>query len=485
MKRHILLLPIFALVSVLGWGTPNITKEYINFSPLRNLIQLPTNEVRNLFQDKEGYIWIATYNGLVRYDGYSTKVYHAEPNGSEKSIDGFINAIAEDYQCNLWIGTHNGLYKLNKKNDKIENISLPHPQVTNVETVTCTHKGSVWVGTNKGLFIKKESEANFTQYKFETNIDVKSILEDKRGQIWIGTWSQGLYRYDPTRNKLYTYQNVCPGNSAHVIFQDKDENIWIGTWRYGLLKMQNPYDMQHYGFVRYTHDENNPSSIADNIIYSITQDRNTGKLWIGSRSALSIMESENGTFTNYYPSDKSGHLPFNEVDALLSTADGLMWVGMLGGGIRVANTNTRKFSLNSLKSIRNIFPSASVRAICPIDQNWLWISIMGFGFVKYNMQSHEVTPYNQIPAFRSLPPVSTVNEIIRLREKGEFCFATWDDGLWIFNGEKVEEININSYPQLTDVCIYSVLEDNKRNIWLGTRSGIFFTHSPKKNVRTE
>ena len=367
MKRHILLLPIFAIVSVLGWGTPNITKEYINFSPLRNLIQLPTNEVRNLFQDKEGYIWIATYNGLVRYDGYSTKVYHAEPNGSEKSIDGFINAIAEDYQCNLWIGTHNGLYKLNKKNDKIENISLPPPQVTNVETVTCTHKGSVWVGTNKGLFIKKESEANFTQYKFETNIDVKSILEDKRGQIWIGTWSQGLYRYDPTRNQLYTYQNVCPGNSAHIIFQDKNENIWIGTWRYGLLKMQNPYDMQHYEFVRYTHDENNPSSIADNIIYSITQDRNTGKLWIGSRSALSIMESENGTFTNYYPSDKSGHLPFNEVDALLSSADGLMWVGMLGGGIRVANTKTRKFSLNSLKSIRNIFPSASVRAICPID----------------------------------------------------------------------------------------------------------------------
>lgn len=480
MKRHILLLPIFAIVSVLGWGTPNITKEYINFSPLRNLIQLPTNEVRNLFQDKEGYIWIATYNGLVRYDGYSTKVYHAEPNGSEKSIDGFINAIAEDYQCNLWIGTHNGLYKLNKKNDKIENISLPHPQVTNVETVTCTHKGSVWVGTNKGLFIKKESEANFTQYKFETNIDVKSILEDKRGQIWIGTWSQGLYRYDPTRNQLYTYQNVCPGNSAHIIFQDKNENIWIGTWRYGLLKMQNPYDMQHYGFVRYTHDENNPSSIADNIIYSITQDRNTGKLWIGSRSALSIMESENGTFTNYYPSDKSGHLPFNEVDALLSSADGLMWVGMLGGGIRVANTKTRKFSLNSLKSIRNIFPSASVRAICPIDQNWLWISIMGFGFVKYNMQSHEVIPYNQIPAFRSLPPVSTVNEIIRLREKGEYCFATWDDGLWIFNGEKVEEININSYPQLTDVCIYSVLEDKQKNIWLGTRSGIFLLTPQRK-----
>lgn len=119
MKRHLLLYPIFTLISIFAWGNSTISTEYINFSPLRNLIQLPTNEVRNLFQDKEGYIWIATYNGLVRYDGYSTKVYHAGPEGSEKSIDGFINTIAEDYQCNLWIGTHNGLYKLNKKNDKI------------------------------------------------------------------------------------------------------------------------------------------------------------------------------------------------------------------------------------------------------------------------------------------------------------------------------------------------------------------------------
>lgn len=480
MRQHFLLFLMLIIISTLGWGTPVNTKGPIHFSPLKSLIQLPTNEVRNLFQDREGYIWIATYNGLVRYDGYSTQVYHAGAEGTQKSIDGFINTLTEDYQCNLWIGTHNGLYKLNKRNNKIEKISLPHPQVTNVEAVTCTRNGTIWVGSNKGLFIKKNNSTNFIQYKTATNIDVKSILEDKQGHIWIGTWSHGLFRYDPTHRKFYSYKNIGSSPSAHVIFQDKDENIWIGTWRYGLLKMKKPYDMQHYEFIRYTHDKNNPSSIADDIIYAITQDKNTGKIWIGSRSALSVMESEDGTFTNYYPSDKSGHLPFNEVDALLSSTDGLMWVGMLGGGIRVANTNARKFNLNSLKAIRDIFPSASVRAICPIDKNWLWISIMGFGFVKYNIQSHEVIPYSQIPAFKNLQPVSTVNEIIRLKGKGEFCFATWDDGLWIFDGEKVEKINIDTYPKLTDVCVYSVLEDNRNNIWLGTRSGIFLLDTQKK-----
>lgn len=88
MKRHFLLYSIFTIISIFAWGNSTISSDYINFSPLRNLIQLPTNEVRNLFQDKEGYIWIATYNGLVRYDGYSTKVYHAEPDGGENRLMG-------------------------------------------------------------------------------------------------------------------------------------------------------------------------------------------------------------------------------------------------------------------------------------------------------------------------------------------------------------------------------------------------------------
>lgn len=480
MKRFFLVFQIYTLFSIYGWGTPSLSVGALNFNPPKNLIQLPTNEIRNLFQDKEGYIWIATYNGLVRYDGYSTQIYHADSDGTEKAIDGFINIVAEDNQSNLWIGTHNGLYRLNKKYEKIEKIHLPNPQVSNIEAVACTREGTVWAGSNKGLFVKKKNEKNFTLYKTTQDIDVKSLLEDKRGHIWIGTWNQGLFRYDPVQQQLYTYKNVCSRNSAHIIFQDRDENIWIGTWRCGLLKMQNPYDMQHYGFIRYTHDKNNPLSIADNIIYAITQDKNTGKIWVGSRSALSIMESENGIFTNYYPSDKSGHLPFNEVDALLSSKDGLMWVGMLGGGIRVANTNTRKFNLNTLKNVRNIFPSVSVRAICPIDNNWIWIGIMGFGFAKYNMKTQEFIPYKQIRAFQKLPFISTVNEIIQLKNNGEYCFATWDDGLWIFDGEKVEEINIESYPQLTDVCIYSVYEDSKTNIWLGTRSGIFLLDKQKK-----
>ena len=77
---------------------------------------------------------------------------------------------------------------------------------------------------------------------------LKCVVEDRKGQIWIGTWEQGLLRYSPQEELYYTYDGINPGNSAHVIFQDEAGNIWIGTWRYGLVKLINPYDSEHFSF---------------------------------------------------------------------------------------------------------------------------------------------------------------------------------------------------------------------------------------------
>ena len=93
-------------------------------------MNFPTNEVRKLFQDSQGYRWISTYNGLLRYDGYSIVVYKPDGVNHGRSIDSFVNMVAEDKENNLWIGTHNGLYVLPKETDGIEKISFM--QVTEI-----------------------------------------------------------------------------------------------------------------------------------------------------------------------------------------------------------------------------------------------------------------------------------------------------------------------------------------------------------------
>lgn len=291
---------------VLLWADNKVNTYH--FKSISTSVNFPTNEVRKLFQDSQGYIWISTYNGLLRYDGYSIVVYKPDGVNHGRSIDSFVNMVAEDKENNLWIGTHNGLYVLHKETDEIEKIISPLLQVSNVESILYASNGDLWVGSNKGLFRRKAGSRTFD---CEKNMDIKSVVEDRKGQIWIGTWEQGLLRYSPQEELYYTYDGINPGNSAHVIFQDEAGNIWIGTWRYGLVKLINPYDSEHFSFKTFRNIKGNSHSLLDNIIYAIAQDKNSGKLWIGSRSGVSILEDESGdgNFTNIVPGNLQGDLP--------------------------------------------------------------------------------------------------------------------------------------------------------------------------------
>lgn len=477
--KYILWVIYFFCFPVFLWAD-NKADSY-HFKSISTSVNFPTNEVRKLFQDSQGYIWISTYNGLLRYDGYSIVVYKPDGVNHGRSIDSFVNMVTEDKDNNLWIGTHNGLYVLHKETDEIEKIISPLLQVSNVESVFYASNGDLWVGSNKGLFRRKAGSRTFD---CEKNMDIKSIIEDRKGQIWIGTWEQGLLRYHPEEDHYYTYEGINPNNSAHVIFQDEAGNIWIGTWRYGLVKLVDPYDPEHFSFKTFQNDKGNPHSLLDNIIYTIAQDKNSKKLWIGSRSGVSILEDESGegSFTNIVPGNRQGDLPFNEVNSLLCSNDGLMWLGMLGGGVCTVNTNKFRFNYNPLESLRDHCPTSSVRSVCQEKNGNLWMGIMGFGLVLWDKERQTAIPYRFHPVLKKMGYTSTVNDIIYRKTTDELCFATWDDGVWFYNVKAGEAhvLNTTTNPELTDICIYSLLEDSKGNLWLGTRSGVFILDTEQR-----
>lgn len=477
-KRYISLLACTLLFTSNLWAKG---KDVFHFKPLTTTINFPTNEVRKLYQDSEGYIWISTYNGLLRYDGYSIVMYKPDGVNHGHSIDSFVNVVTEDKNNNLWIGTHNGLYVLHKVTDEIEKIVSPVLQVCNVEAILFSRNGDLWVGGNKGLFHRKAGEQSFKQ---EQEVDVKSIMEDSRGHIWIGTWEQGLLRYDPDKQKYYTYSGINPNNSSHVLFQDEAENIWVGTWRYGLVKLVNAYDMDHFSFRTYKHIDGDDHSLLDNIIYSIAQDRTSKKIWIGSRSGVSIMESDeaNGSFTNFKPGNRQSDLPFNEVNSLMCSNDGLMWVGMLGGGVCTVNTGKSRFNYDPLECMREYCPTSSVRSVFQGDNGLIWMGIMGYGLVCYDKEKQIITPYKNHSVLKSMNYTSTVNDILYRKRTGELCFATWDDGIWFYDEKagKAHVLNAQTHPELNDICIYSLLEDTHGNLWIGTRSGVYVLNTKQE-----
>ena len=399
-------------------------KNYsFQFEPVVSQKSFPTNEIRKLYQDRDGYIWIPTYKGLLRYDGYTVSTYNMEGSGHKSFINKYVNVVEEDYDHNLWIGTNNGLYVLNKINGEIQKIEKTLLETSAVEAIVTFSDGDIWVGGSKGLYRRKSKDSSFVEVN--KSLDVKSIKDDK-GYIWVGGWERGLLRYDPKTDSSYVYPPVTKNNSPHVIFQDSRGTIWVGTWNCGLVKLLAPYDMERFSYVNYTYRVGNPHSLLDDIIYAIAEDRNSGKLWIGSRSGLSILESEEGegVFTNILPGNSRYDLPFNEVNSIICTKEGLMWLGMLGGGVYVANTDRFRFNYDPLEKVREKFLTSSVRSIYQDEKGLLWMGIMGFGLIIYDREEGTFVSGSNHPVLKQMAYNSVVNGIIKRCATNEICMAT-------------------------------------------------------------
>lgn len=438
--------------------------------------QLPSNEVRKLYQDSEGYIWIPTYNGLARYDGYNVVNYGLN-NGINKSFNSYLNAVVEDDEKGLWIAAEDGIFKLDKMTGELFNYTDSILKKNNAVAIVFDSNKTLWVGGNKGLFRKKK-DGGFERMEFKDSmgneiLHVNSIMEDSNQNLWITSWEQGLYRYNINTGQFYSYIDPIL-KTSYVVYEDSRHTFWVGTWGKGLLKLSTPYAVHSMEYVQYAHDEHIATSLIDDIIYDISED-DMSRLWVGGRSGLSILSKEDNKFENYIPDGNYGSLPYNEVNSILHTRDGLMWIGMLGGGLCRAQSHQAKYEVNRLDYIKQKYKTNSVRSICHVGENELWMGIMGRGIVKYNLQNRTEVNYVDVPELNHLPYPSTVNSIVKRRNRNEICFGTWCAGVFFYDEDKhkVSMLNQSVNEKLGDNCIYALLEDSDNNLWIGTRNGLY------------
>ncbi|GHU93373.1 hybrid sensor histidine kinase/response regulator [Bacteroidia bacterium] len=462
----------FALLSLIFFYTLAVVKAE-DWHPIQVITTshgLPTDEVRQVYQDKDGYIWIATNDGLCRYDGYQLKTYKTNLYAPELLSSNKLTAIAEDGNHNLWIGTANGLNILHKITGKITQPDNKNLRGNNVQAILTTKDNQVWVGTNAGLHRYDAKNKTFISnedigagYPLQTS-DIKSLIEDSEGNIWMGTWSEGITRYNPAEKRFYAYPPINAGNSAHVIFEDNSHNIWVGSWDYGLFRLENPYNLQQVKYIAYRHEQNNPHSLSDNIIYSLSQDLNTAALWVGTRSGLSVWNGKDNTFTNHLPNHSAQSLPYNEINSILRDNSGLMWLGSLGGGVSVVNTRQTVFEQYPLEDVKKVMSSNSVRSIYIDKAGKKWLGIGSYGLVTDGKN------------FERNPITSTVYQTIQTSKNNAYWFATYGQGLFIFDPhlatDKVQNIRVNTHTWLSSDCVFSLTEDSNGVLWIGTLEGI-------------
>ncbi|RZJ26679.1 MAG: hybrid sensor histidine kinase/response regulator, partial [Haliea sp.] len=309
---------------------------------------LSQSTVLAIHKDSRGYMWFGTRDCLNRYDGRNIKVYKTDPN-NPSSISGndYIYAIHEDQAKTLWIGTQSGLNRFIPETDSFERILLSktNPQSISdiiVLSIASGNNGRIWFGTNNGLnLLKNPSSRAFRKFFKKDGLAgdaIYTVMEDSKGNVWVGTTSgltlmtptpeKDKYRFTTFRHSVTDSKSIS-SNSVKTIVEDKSGNIWIGTDTEGL----NLFVPESNSFIRFKHDPLNPNSLSNNIIRKILL-HNNGNLWIATMNGLNVMDLKTRKFVVHkHDSDNNKSLSDNSIKDIYQDNHGSVWIGTMFGGV--------------------------------------------------------------------------------------------------------------------------------------------------------
>ncbi len=375
---------------------------FSNLSLKNGLSQLT---VLCIHQDKQGYMWFGTRNGLNRFDGYNFNVFLNKPGDSTSISNNHILAIAEDASGYLWIGTNNGLNRLDVTTNTFKrylhnsknNNSLTHNMIA---SLFIDSKGNVWVGTDNGLNLYRAVTDDFERINpdnFFSNNTINSITETHDNRLVLGTMYQGVAIMDTRNGKqnyAYTIYQNQPGkpqslssNQIRSVFVDSKDNVWIGTISKGLNLMKfsdnkNP----EAPFIKYTQSE----GLTNNYIRGINESPE-GDIVVGTFNGLNVI-SLSGKIERYntYGTER-GNLSHYSIFPVYFDRNQTLWVGTYAGGIDFSNPSGKKFRYYDIDSeLKTIMGIMGPMVKSETD---LYIATEGGGLLRFNKQKETFKPY--------------------------------------------------------------------------------------------
>jgi ligand-binding sensor domain-containing protein/signal transduction histidine kinase len=308
-----ILLPIFL--------TPSQAQlNEVQFDHLSVSQGLSNNTVFAILQDRQGFMWFGTRDGLNRFDGYSYKVYKHDPRNSKSLNNNGILTLYEDNSGTLWIGTSGGLDKFDR--------------------------------TTESFTLYQEEPRNA---KSLSNNEVRAIYGDKAGNLWVGG-SNGLNKLDRTTGEFARYQ-YDPQNSNSLSYHfvsaicedtmgvEEDKNVlWIGTGNVAGGGGLNKFQPSTGRFTHYRHDPKNPNSLSNDIVWTLHIDR-SGVLWVGTNSGLDKFDRATRSFLHYRFSPESHEgLRSNYIQSICEDRTGALWITTWAGGLSKFDKMTGRFT---------------------------------------------------------------------------------------------------------------------------------------------
>ncbi len=491
---------------------------------------LSQNTVHCILQDSRGFIWIGTWDGLNKYDGYSFRTYNMEAGLSNTTI----HCLLEDNEGNLWVGTDIGLNRIDLategvtvfRHDTLNSNTLCDDYINNL---FMEDADNLWISTANGLSKYSLTRKVFSTYNFynkgidstRTNF-ITDVIGDGKGSLWIASYF-GMHQYNPVSGEfkpvtigvvvsagiqsqlhhitdLYfdekgilwiatgdgllsldpasgnwkqidaskNCRNCLSSNTINTIWADSAGLVWIGTDNF-----LNIYDPEKDSIAWLRSSGNNTSLSNDDIRY-IYGDK-SGTIWIGTYRGLNKVDRSPSLFTNYrHIPGEINSLTNNIIYSVIEDRDGLVWIGTYGG-VNILDRNTDKFKtiLNN-PGDPNSLSSDYIRVVLQDNKGYYWFGTETSGLNRYDPKTGKFRLYSHDP----LNPSSLLeNNILCMKEdsKGRIWVGT-GKGVDILDPETGLSRHFTNRPEsplpLTNNIVWTIYEDRQGNIWIGTTIGL-------------
>ena len=391
-----------------------LVKSFTHFTEKEGL----SNNAVSMLEDKSGNLWFGMYDGGVsKYDGKSF-THFTEKEGLSNNT---VWSMLEDKSGNLWFGTDGGVNKYDGNR---------------VEAIEAAEKRGEIIPQRTQQDLKREngklvkSFTHFTEKEGLSKNIVRSILEDKSGNLWFGTYVGGVSKYDGKSFTHFTEKEGLSNNIVRSILEDKSGNLWFGTDG-GV----NKYDGK--SFRHFTEKE----GLSNNKVLSMLEDK-SGNLWFGTYGGVSKYDGK--SFTHF--TEKEG-LSNNTVWSILEDKSGNLWFGTNGGGVSKYDGN-RVEAIEAAEKRGEIIPQRTQQGLKRVNGKL----VKSFThFTKKEGLSNNI-----------------VKSILE-DKSGNLWFGT-DGGVSKYDGKSFT--HFTEKEGLSNNSVLSMLEDKSGNLWFGTRFGL-------------
>lgn len=470
---YLIAMKYFFLFFLLFLGKYSVCAQHMISKQLPFFYQLSSNEIFDIYQDREGYLWIGTTNGLARYDGSRLQPFRSDYKNLNLLTNNSISNIV-DNDLYVWIGTWKGLNLYDKQTCKI--VPFPDARLLDkgINYMTADKETHIWIGAGSKIYkcnstasLVKEYDIFSTQQNKHT---INFVYKDKQENIWALTGG-GLFRYDAKTDSFVTYPPLGKSNAPYTMYQDLSGNYWIGTWGEGLWQFF-PKEKGEKCYKRH-HIINSRSGETEPIFYSMTQDNAFGYLWLLSYNELYALKyTEEGILEAVDIHDLvDTHMMYTKI---LKDREGNLWLGSYDMAYTIFFDHSKidNYPLPQLK--KHMGWDANILNLCLDKNNIMWVSQDRYGLCLYDL-SRDIFADN---GANNLSNPGEVSIIVKSKLK---------EGVWIsprygarvmrmtHQDMKIQiEEDINLEKQIHNPGdIRDLVEDNGGNLWIFTQSGLY------------